>query len=109
VLDFDVLILQQPCTDRPNLRLAVRAAQPTAYPNLPAGSRNPFALLGLGEVVLENGGCRASPRNNTGCPNATAMDARWSFDSPEVVAFFLPMSYAGAGNIFLSACTFVKK
>ena len=100
MLDFDTLILQLPCTDRPSLRLVVKTTSPTAYPNLEAGGSdggsrggNPFAALGIGEVTVENG-CQTA-----GCQNVTAMGSRWTFDSPEVVAFFIPMNYSEAGEL----------
>ncbi len=102
MLDFDTLILQRPCTDRPSLRLAVQTANPTVNINLQARSANPFAALGISEIRVENmaAGCQTA----AGCQNMTAMSPRWAFDLPDVVAFFVSMSSSRAGtknNYFL--------
>ncbi len=101
MLDFDTLVLQRPCKDRPSLRLAVnKAIRSLPDLNLQAGSFDPFAALGLSAVRVENvnSACQMGGKPS-GCQNATTMSPRWVYDSPDVLALFVSMNITEAGKV----------
>ena len=81
VVGFDVLALKKECLDEPNLRLNVKLS--TDKPQkikLIQGMSNPLEALGVEGITVETTG------------NVNELSPRWWYDTPEVVAFFLPLT-----------------
>jgi hypothetical protein len=105
---FDSLTLRKECTDKPGLSLSVAARSQTVVNGLRQGSKNPFSIIGIDTVTIRNEvkNCTKGKGSAGGCGEQTDLAARWSADTPEVLAFFVPLSpqeASGKGNSSCSA------
>ena len=77
---FDHLEIIKVCSDTPNLKLVVETSTTTPKTNLVHGMKDPLTEMGISSMSIELG-------------ESGSLASRWSGDIPELVAFFLPLSY----------------
>ena len=101
---FDSITLRKECTDKPSLSLTVTTSSSSVGGSLRQGTRNPFSNIFVQKVAIKNEvkNCTATVQETTGgCGEQTELASRWKSDTPEVVAFFIPLNIwevLGEGN-----------
>ena len=98
---FDSITLRKECTDKPSLSLTVTTRWASVgrsafgQSSLWQGTRDPFDSIFVDEVIIKNEvkNCTATVQESTGgCGEQTELVSRWKSDTPEVVAFFIPLN-----------------
>jgi len=94
-LAFDSISLFKNCTDKPSLSLKVEHRTKKVVGELRRGSRNPFNIIGINKisVVNEVQNCTLTKTSTGACGEQTDLAPRWGSEAPEVVAFFMPLSW----------------
>ena len=102
---FESLSLRKECKDKPSLSLDVKLRTSTVVGNLRQGTKNPFNVIGIERVTIKNEvkNCTDSKTDAGGCGEQTDLSSRFTTDTPEVIAFFIPLNkweVTGKGNLF---------
>lgn len=94
-LEFDSISLMKNCTDKPALSLKVEHRTKKVVGVLKRGSRNPFNIIGINKIAVVNEvqNCTFDKPTTGACGDQTDMVPRWGGEAPEVVAFYIPLSW----------------
>ena len=98
-LEFDTLPMQRKCSDKPGLSLKVEHRTKKVVGTLRRGSKNPFNLIGINSISVQNfvKNCTLErSATDEGCGDQTSLAPRWEGDVPDVVAFYIPLSWEEA-------------
>jgi len=94
-LEFDSISLYKNCSDKPGLSLKVDHRTKKVVGALRRGSKNPFNIIGINKisVVNEVKNCTVTKSSSGACGDQTDLFPRWGGETPEVVAFYMPLSW----------------
>ena len=83
------------CTDKPALSLKMEHRTKKFVGVLRRGSTNPFQIIGINSisVVNEVQNCTTTKNTTGACGGQTDMAPRWGGEVPDVVAFYMPLSW----------------
>ena len=92
-LEFDSLHLVKKCRDKPALSLKVEHRTRKVVGDLRRGTKNPFNAIGLSSISVENKVQNCTFAGEEKCNKTTDMESRWQTGAPEVVAFYMPLTW----------------